>query len=130
SHVRPQGRSAGGMAGMKLADGAVVSYFGVVPAGADAVVATIAGSSGALAGTQAGSAKVTAFAEYPAKGRATGGVRAQRFLKGEDVIIAAWVGPSPARASAGSGQPVELPEVDNRRDGSGAALSTPVAGIG
>src|SRR5690606_34467499 len=130
SLVRPQGRSAAGMAGMKLGDGATVTFFGAIPAGADAVVATIAGSSGALAGTQPGSAKVTAFSEYPAKGRATGGVRAQRFLKGEDVLIAAWAGPTPARASAGSGQPVELPAVDNRRDGSGTALSTPVAGIG
>jgi DNA gyrase subunit A len=118
------------MAGIKLGDGATVAFFGVVETGADAVVVTIAGSSGALAGTQAGTAKVTAFAEYPAKGRATGGVRAQRFLKGEDVLIGSWVGPAPARASAGSGQPVDLPEVDNRRDGSGVPLATPVAGIG
>jgi DNA gyrase subunit A len=128
--VRPQGRSAGGMAGINLATGASVAFFGVVDSVADAVVATVAGSSGALPGTQAGTAKVTVLSEYPAKGRATGGVRAQRFLKGEDVLIAAWIGPSPARASAGSGQPVELPEVDNRRDGSGAPLATPVAGIG
>lgn len=94
------------------------------------MVATVAGSSAALPGTQAGAAKVTPLAEYPAKGRATGGVRAQRFLKGEDTLIVAWVGASPARASAGSGQPVDLPELDMRRDGSGTALATPVTGIG
>jgi len=128
--VRPQGRPAGGMAGIKLAEGAVVTFFGAVSAGEDALVATVAGSSGALPGTQAGAAKVTPFAEYPGKGRGTGGVRVQRFLKGEDTLIVAWVGAAPARANAGSGQPVDLPAVDPRRDGSGTALPTPIIGIG
>ena len=45
--------------------------------------------------------KVTPFSEYPGKGRATGGVRAQRFLKGEDTLLVAWVGPgSCARGDA------------------------------
>ena len=76
SAVRPQGRAAGGMAGVKLAAGASVVFFGVVDPAADAVVVTSAGSSGALPGTEAGALKVTPYAEYPAKGRATGGVRA------------------------------------------------------
>ncbi len=58
----------------------------------DAVVVTIAGSSNALPGTEAGSVKVTPFAEYPGKGRATGGVRCHRFLKGEDALVFAWAG--------------------------------------
>ncbi len=32
------------------------------------------------------------MAIYPAKGRATGGVRCQRLLKGEDALLLAWVG--------------------------------------
>ncbi|MFC8503310.1 DNA topoisomerase (ATP-hydrolyzing) subunit A, partial [Pedococcus sp. NPDC057267] len=36
--VRPQGRAAGGMAGIKLSAGARVAFFGAVAAGADAVV--------------------------------------------------------------------------------------------
>ncbi|HXP58021.1 MAG TPA: DNA gyrase subunit A, partial [Streptosporangiaceae bacterium] len=50
SAVRPQGRSAGGMAGIRLASGASVVWFGAVdPAAAgDAVVVTVAGSDGAL----------------------------------------------------------------------------------
>ena len=52
----------------------------------------------ALPGTGAASVKVTPFAEYPPKGRATGGVRCQRFLKGEDGLIMA--GPVRARHSA------------------------------
>ncbi|WP_029287769.1 DNA topoisomerase (ATP-hydrolyzing) subunit A [Cellulomonas sp. HZM] len=132
SAVRPQGRAAGGMAGIKLAAGRRVVAFGVVPAGsaADAVVVTVSGSSTALPGTQAGSAKVSPFDAYPGKGRATGGVRAHRFLKGEDAIILAWVGPAPARATGSAGQPVELPPVDQRRDMSGVALGAPVHAIG
>ncbi len=130
--VRPQGRPAGGMAGIKLGAGARLVYFGSVPADAQesAVVVTIAGSSAALPGTVPGSAKVTPFALYPAKGRATGGVRSHRFLRGEDRLDAAWVGPFPARALGSGGQPVDLPEADDRRDGSGTTLAHPVAGIG
>ena len=70
---------------------------------------TVAGTSSALPGTDAGSVKVTPFAEYPGKGRATGGVRCHRFLKGEDTLLLGWVGPGPAVAAAASGTPVELP---------------------
>ena len=55
---------------------------------------------------------MTPFAEYPAKGRATGGVRCHRFLKGEDTLVFAWAGAAPARAAAASGAPVDLPEAD------------------
>ncbi|MET0434519.1 MAG: DNA topoisomerase IV subunit A [Cellulomonas sp.] len=135
--VRPQGRPAGGMAGIKLAAGQRVVHFGALPAGSDAadddegpVVVTVAGSSDALPGTQAGSAKVTPFSRYPGKGRATGGVRAHRFLKGEDALFLAWVGPAPARATGSAGQPVDLPEPDERRDGSGQPLAAPPLAIG
>lgn len=130
SAVRPQGRPAGGMAGVKLAPGAQVVFAGVVSAPDEAVVVTVAGASDALPGTQAGSAKVSPFAVFPGKGRATGGVRAQRFLRGEDGLILAWVGPAPARASGAAGQPIELPDLDQRRDGSGVALPAPVHTIG
>jgi DNA gyrase subunit A len=127
--VRPQGRSGGGMAGIKLGIGASVVYFGMV-AVADAVVATVSGSSRALPGTDAGSVKVTGFQHYPSKGRATGGVRCHRFLKGEDSLLLAWAGPAPAIAAAASGSPVPLPAADARRDGSGTPGSQPIAAIG
>ena len=129
SAVRPQGRPAGGMAGVNLAAGQTVASFTALTDAADAVVVTISGSSDGLPGTQPGAAKTTPLSEYPSKGRATGGVRAHRFLKGEDTLLAAWVGPAPARASAGSGQPVKLPAEHGRRDGSGQAISAPVGGI-
>ena len=127
--VRPQGRPAGGMAGVKLAAGQRVVSFTAVDGGATNAVVTIAGSSASLPGTEPGSVKVTPYAEYPAKGRATGGVRCHRFLKGEDELILAWAGPAPARAASGSGVPVELPEANGRRDGSGTPGSTPVVAV-
>lgn len=129
-NVRPQGRPAGGMAGVRLNEGASVIWFGVVDPERESRVVTIAGSSTALPGTQVGGAKVSDYAEYPAKGRATGGVRAQRFLKGEDVLLLAWAGPAPIRAVSTAGKPVPLPEEPGRRDGSGVRLTHTVAAVG
>jgi DNA gyrase subunit A len=127
--VRPQGRAAGGMAGIKLASGQRATFFGAVPEGADAIVVTSSGSSGALPGTEPGALKVTPYSEYPAKGRATGGVRCHRFLKGEDVLVLAWAGALPARAAAANGVALDLPEATGRRDGSGVPAATAIARI-
>ncbi len=127
--VRPQGRSAGGMAGIRLSPGARAVFFGAVDAAADATVVTVAGSSAALPGTDAGTVKVTPFSEYPAKGRGTGGVRCHRFLRGEDGLLLAWAGRSPARAAAATGVPIELPDAVGRRDGSGTPAAQPLAAV-
>ncbi len=127
--VRPQGRPAGGMAGIRLSPGHQVVFFGAVDPAEPGLVVTVAGSSDALPGTQPGAGKVTPLADYPGKGRATGGVRCQRFLRGEDTLLLAWVGHEPARASTAAGVPVELPAVDPRRDGSGVPLGQPVAAV-
>ena len=126
SGVRPQGRSGGGMAGIKLGAGDHVVFFGALDP-ASSVVVTASGSATALPGTEPGAVKVTPLGEYPAKGRATGGVRCHRFLKGEDALVFAWAGLAPARAAASSGSPVELPEANGRRDGSGLPGSQPIA---
>ncbi|WP_407317612.1 DNA topoisomerase IV subunit A [Isoptericola halotolerans] len=132
SAVRPQGRSAAGMAGIRLGAGQRAVFFGVVRAATRDLytVVTIAGAADALPGTGAASAKVTLYELYPGKGRATGGVRAHRFLKGEDSLVLAWVGEGPARAVGSGGQPAELPEESPRRDGSGTPLAGSVAAIG
>lgn len=132
--VRPQGRSAGGMAGIALGRGARAIHFGAVDLTvADGewahVVVTVAGASYGLPGTQTGTVKVTPFAEFPAKGRGTGGVRCHRFLKGEDTLLLAWAGPSPALAAADNGVAVPLPEPDPRRDGSGTPLRQPISAV-
>jgi DNA gyrase subunit A len=117
SLVRPQGLKGGGMAGINVGAGSAV-FFGAIRTDDDEhgepMVITSTGQS----------VKVTPFSEYPAKGRATGGVRAQRFLKGETALRVAWIGPRPAGA-AKNGDPVELPEIDVRRDGSGHAHPGP-----
>ncbi len=127
SQVRPQGRPAGGMAGIKLTEGAKVISFTVVDPAVDAVVFTVAGSRGTLDDSVQTTAKLTPFDQYPRKGRATGGVRCQRFLKGEDCLSVAWAGPAPARAAQKNGTPAELPEIDPRRDGSGVSLPKTVS---
>ncbi|WP_329290976.1 DNA gyrase/topoisomerase IV subunit A [Streptomyces sp. NBC_01455] len=127
SQVRPQGRAAGGMAGIKLTDGAKVISFTAVDPAVDAVVFTVAGSRGTLDDSVQTTAKLTPFDQYPRKGRATGGVRCQRFLKGEDCLSLAWAGAAPARAAQKNGTPAELPEMDPRRDGSGVSLAKTVS---
>ena len=130
SSVRPQGRSAGGMAGVKVAPGAEVVFFAAVRPTDAAMVVTVAGTAAALPGTESGTAKVTPLAEYPGKGRGTGGVRCHRFRSGEDTLLVAWVGNGPVRAATASGVPVVLPEIDPRRDGTGSPAPAPIAGIG
>jgi DNA gyrase subunit A len=128
--VRPQGRPAGGMAGIRMAPGASVVWFGAIGDSADAVVVTVAGRAGTLPGAGAASVKVTPFAEYPPKGRATGGVRCQRFLKGEDRLVMAWAGVGPALGATAAGVPVDLSGMQGRRDGSGTTLTRQLAHIG
>jgi len=128
---------------VRLSTGASVVWFGAADAGAasgtpsgppgsysPAVVVTVAGSAGALPGTGAASVKVTPLHEYPSKGRATGGVRCHRFLKGEDMLVMAWAGPAPAVAATDKGTPVPLPDPVGKRDGSGTALSRQIAVLG
>ncbi|MFD4572801.1 DNA topoisomerase (ATP-hydrolyzing) subunit A [Streptomyces sp. NPDC058417] len=127
AQVRPQGRPAGGMAGIKLTEGAKVISFTAVDPAVDAVVFTVAGSRGTLDDSVQTTAKLTPFDQYPRKGRATGGVRCQRFLKGEDCLSLGWAGPTPPKAAQKNGTPAELPEIDPRRDGSGVSLAKTVS---
>ena len=101
--VRPQGRNSAGMAGIRLNEGCTVSAFAVVAkndvewnyeegqnglfSASGSVVFTLAGDSDALAGTENGAAKITPLEMYPTKGRGTGGVRSQRFLKGQNLSL-------------------------------------------
>ena len=136
--VRPQGRTAGGMAGMKLDVGAfVVGFCAVSLTSGDTlfeepVIVTAGGlppeGKGRGNGT-ASSVKVTPLSEYPRKGRATGGVRCQRLLSGEALLVLGWAGVAPWAAAA-NGDPVELPPATGRRDGSGVPVDSPIAAVG
>ena len=127
--VRSQGRAASGVAGINLADGAKVIAFAAITRPDEAFVVTAANSSAALAGTDAGSIKLSSLAEFPAKGRATGGVRGQKLLRSEDQLyFAAATNQSPA-ASATDGKPLELPG-SGKRDASGTPAPAAIRGVG
>jgi DNA gyrase subunit A len=128
--VRPQGVTAAGMAGMSLSPAATVVFFGSVDPAVANVVATISSSAGTIVGADPGRAKVSALGEFPPKGRATGGVRAHGFLKGEDALVTAWAGPAPALGVGADGALRQLPESGARRDASGTPLDAVIGSIG
>ena len=130
STVRPQGRSAGGMAGINLGAKATVIFFGAVDPASEVSVATVSSSSATIAGMDSGRAKVSMLSEFPSKGRATGGVRAHAFLRGEDLLSVAWAGPSPALAVAADGAVRTLPDAGAKRDASGTPLEGILGSIG
>ena len=127
--VRAQGRAASGVAGINLSPGAKVIAFAAIVNPDEASVVTAANSSAALAGTDAGSIKLTSLVEFPAKGRATGGVRGQKLLRNEDQLYFAAVAQGAPAASATDGKPLELPE-PAKRDASGATASAAILGVG
>lgn len=126
SIVRPQGAAAGGVAGIKLAEDDEVIFFGGVNETEEAMVATISEPKGGFPGTAPGSAKVTPLVAYPAKGRATMGVRCQRFLVNESHLALAWAGAHIPVALKANGGYQKLPEPTTRRDGSGDPLGSVV----
>lgn len=111
--VRPQGLSGGGVAGIKLVDGAKAIAFGIISKEevAKSLVITHTGKS----------VKATPYDLYGAKGRATQGMRSHKFLKGEDKLVLAAVSPSGTLFTA-EGKEVPTPKIDKRRDGSGVAV--------
>ncbi|PRZ18820.1 DNA gyrase/topoisomerase IV subunit A [Nesterenkonia sandarakina] len=144
--VRAQGRTAAGMLGIKLAPEDAVIAFSVVPAAgaqddaadqgrvedqgiAGALVVTLAAGDTPLEGFEAGSIKLTDFSEFPAKGRGTAGVRAHRFMRGEDHLRLGWAGIGPALGAARNGVARNLPSEMVRRDGSGIPLERGVDAV-
>lgn len=111
SSVNKQGRTSAGVAGIKL-NGAKVVCGSVASPDASVLTSTVSSS------------KVTPLSEYPTKGRGTGGVRCQKFLRGESGLSFAFVG----TFSSGSldGKPVDV--VAGKRDASGQTKQ-PVNGV-
>ena len=131
SSVRATGRAAAGIAGINLADGAQVISFGKVTNPDDVQIITAAKSASTLAGIDGGSLKRSALSEFPAKGRATGGVRAQKFIRNEDhLYFAAIVSSEPLGASA-DGKPIDLAGIAlAKRDASGTTIEIAIATVG
>lgn len=128
--VRPQGRGAAGIAGIKLAEGAKAIHFTSISAGKDIAVLTAANNSDSLGAVDSGSAKTTLLSEFPAKGRATSGVRAQKFIRDENQLYFAFIGKSPILASSSSGKPLDIETALTRRDASGTPLSATIVSAG
>lgn len=126
--VRATGRAAAGVAGINLGKDDAAIYFAAVSA--DAVVVTAANFSGALAGTDPGSIKASALSEFPAKGRATGGVRSHKFIRNEDQLYFAWAGPADCLFATADGRAIDLDIAPAKRDSSGNKLSTAIGAIG
>lgn len=126
--IRPQGRTAGGVAGMSLGAGAQVIEAAFVDLD-NAEVVTVATSDPGLFDAIQTSVKVTSGSVFPSKGRATMGVRCHRFLKGEEQLAIARVCPTPAIASGATGEAIQLPEVNERRDGSGDSIGKQIASL-
>ena len=117
SAVRPQGVSGAGMAGIKT-DSEVV-YFGVVKPKEKNVVLTIANSSASLPGTDGGGIKVSKLAEFPKKGRATGGIRCQKFIRGQNQIVLGYAGPEGFQLFDSKGKSIGVEYELQKRDASG-----------
>ncbi|WP_209371948.1 DNA gyrase/topoisomerase IV subunit A [Brevibacterium renqingii] len=139
--LRAQGWNASGVAGIKVGAEAQVIFFGMTPKaaktdedgdadaalGSFAVVTIASGEN--FYGAPSSSIKVSEFSEFPTKGRATSGVRAHKFLKGETELSLAWVGDSPQAAAIGGGART-LPAELSRRDGTGSPLESKIDVIG
>ncbi len=126
--VRVQGRAAGGVAGIKLGPNARAVAFVPVESTDDHFVLTVAGSTAVLTGTGPCSAKISELSVFPVKGRATGGVRCHRLVKGEDALLASCVARQFVVESA-SGRPVNLPDL-SKRDASGSKVPTGITLVG
>lgn len=117
--VRPQGRTGGGVAGIKLGDNMSAVAFAAAP---------LAELSNLRAVTFTGvSVKASELSLFPTKGRATGGVRSHTLRKGEEKLVAAFVGPRPLLVSDGTA--LELPELV-KRDASGSEMVASEVTIG
>ncbi|MGC5076027.1 DNA gyrase/topoisomerase IV subunit A [Agrococcus sp. DT81.2] len=125
--VNPQGPGAAGMKGIGLKTGAAVRFAGVVAD--DAEVVTVTEPAETLAGLDEPRAKVSDLAEFPPKGRGTGGVQAHRLLKGEAGLALAWAGPSPLAVGT-DGSQRQLPSGGAARAGSGLSVDGAIGAIG
>ena len=121
--VNPKGAKAGGVAGMNV-DGGEVIAAGIVYDGSEAVLATMSDQA---------RVKLTPVSEYPVKGRGGKGVRAHKFLKGEEGLASAVIDtPASVKGVNGSGTLLALKGHEGKRDGSGLVLEggTALAAVG
>lgn len=116
--IRPQGRSAGGVAGIRLSEGAEVIAAGPAHSTGDLVVTV----------SDAGLVKSTPAVDYPQKGRGGGGVAERRMRRAETRLVAAVVDSVPVVGVSSTGRPTPLPAPVGRTD-AGTPTKTTVVGL-
>lgn len=120
--VKPQSVNSAGIAGIN--SNSDVVYFTSVDPKLKNVVVTVANSSDSLPGTDGGALKVSKIDEFPKKGRATGGVRCQKFIRGQNQINLAFVGPDSFQLIDSKGKAVGVEYQLQKRDASGVPAPT------
>lgn len=129
--VRVTGRQAAGISGINLSEGASVIAFGAVTNASETQVITAAKSESTLAGVDGGSLKRTPLSEFPSKGRATGGVRAHKFVRNEDHLYFATLADAEPLGASADGKPIDLMALElAKRDSSGTILDAAIASVG
>ena len=129
--VRATGRQAAGIAGINLSDSATVISFGAVIDPEQTQVITAAKSESTLAGIDGGSLKRSMLSEFPTKGRATGGVRAHKFIRNEDHLYFASLADLDPLGASADGKPIDLHGIElAKRDASGTTLDMAIASVG
>ena len=135
--VRPQGAAAGGVAGMRIPDDTEVIALGVFPREGDAESRDAEsredghGKFVVAVASDAGRVKVSFLADYPPKGRGTGGVRCVTMRRDEIRLVAAWLGRGAPLTVAENGKVGLLEAQPSRRDAStSVGKDGPVNGFG
>jgi DNA gyrase subunit A len=116
ANVRPQGRSAAGVAGMRLTDATVIAFARALPD--DLLVLT----------TTEGM-KLTPIMEYPEKGRGGAGVRCAKLRVAETSLVSATV-VAPSDLVVLAEKSVLEPPAHARRDGPTTPLPEAVIEVG
>lgn len=118
TQVRPQGRTASGVSGVKLKEAEKVIAFAVLPPDSESIVAVA---------TDQGNAKVSRLADYPILGRSTAGVRVIAFKKSDSRLSVAAVGTGKPVMLGSKGKRLDLDSELARRDASGKTMSAPAS---
>ena len=105
----PAGSGGGGIAGIKVAAGQRVVFFGAVDPAAEAVVVTSSGPPGPSRAPRPVPSRRRRMPSTRRRGAPPVGCAATASSRGEDTLILAWAGATPARAAAANGVALELP---------------------
>jgi DNA gyrase subunit A len=113
AQVRPQGRSAAGMAGMRLRAGSQIVAAAAVSDPSTSGVALV---------TDALNAKWSPLSDYPLLGRATSGVRAMAMKKADTNVANAFIGLTPPMLVSLKNKITAFPWTPSKRDASGSPI--------